>query len=147
MDSRFVAAGRYGSPAYSEATARALADAITPYVFQNYTSERANIARAASDAPALAQADYGDIAALANVGSQRDAQTQAQLQDQVNRWNFNQNRDAARLAQYVAMIQGNYGMTGATTQTVPIQGVNPLTTALGAIFSGANASANLLRAI
>ena len=143
VDSRFTTSGRYGSPAYSEATARALADAVAPYVFQNYTSERANMAKAAGNAPALAQADYGDIAALANVGSQRDARAQAQLQDQVNRWNFDQNKDAARLAQYLSMIQGNYGSTGTNTQIARTPGTDPLTLALGAIFGGADAASKL----
>lgn len=143
VDSRFAASSRYGSPAYSEATARALADAVAPYVFQNYTNERTNMARAASNAPALAQADYGDIAALANAGSQRDAQAQAQLQDQINRWNFNQNKDATRLARYLAMIQGNYGSTGTRSQVAQTPGTDPLTMALGAIFGGADAASKL----
>lgn len=147
VDSRFAASGRYGSPGYGQATARALADAIAPYVFQNYTNERANMARAAGDAPGLAEADYGDIAALAGAGAARDAEGQAQLQDQVNRWNFNQNRDAARLAQYLAMVQGNYGSTGTVTQIARAPGTDPLTLALGAIFGGANASAGLLSAL
>jgi hypothetical protein len=117
VDSRFVGSGRYGSPAYAETMARTLANAIAPYAFQNYTSERDAMQRAATQAPALAQADYADIGALADVGAQRNAQTQAELQDQVNRWNFNQNRDAARLAQYLAMIQGNYGSSGVNSQT------------------------------
>jgi hypothetical protein len=135
VDSRFVASGRYGSPGYAEATARALADAIAPYAFQNYTAERTNMERTASDAPALAQADYTDISALGDVGARRQAQAQALLQDEVNRWNFNQNRDAARLAQYLAMIQGNYGNTTNTSQTVDAQRSDSAAT-LASLFQG-----------
>jgi hypothetical protein len=116
VDARFVASGRYGSPAYAETTARTLANAIAPYAFQNYAGERGNMQRAAGEAGALSQADYADIAALSGVGARRESQSQAQLQDEVNRWNFNQNRDAARLAQYLAMIQGNFGGTTTGSQ-------------------------------
>lgn len=118
LDARFIGSGRYGSPVHAETTAKALADAVAPFAFQNYADERANMQRAAAAAPGLSQADYADIAALGDVGARREAQSQAELTDQVNRWSFDQNSDAARLAQYLQMIQGNFGGTTATTQTV-----------------------------
>ncbi len=118
LDARFIGSGRYGSPVQAETTAKALADAVAPYAFRNYADERANMQRAAAAAPGLSQADYADIAALGDVGARREAQGQGELADEVNRWNFEQNRDAARLAQYLQMIQGNFGGTTATTQTV-----------------------------
>jgi hypothetical protein len=125
VDSRFIGSGRYGSPAYAAATASALANAVAPYAFQNYSTERANMERAATAAPDLANQDYTNIAALADVGAQRQAQSQGQLTDQVNRWNFNQNADAARLAQYLQMIQGNYGGTTTSSQNVAQQPSGP----------------------
>ena len=118
VDSRFIGAGRYGSPVHAETSARALADAVAPFAFKSYADERANMQRATALAPGLSQAGYADIEALADVGGRREAQSQAELADMVNRWNFDQNRDAARLAQYLQMIQGNFGGTTSTTQTV-----------------------------
>ena len=118
IDARFIGSGRYGSPVHAETAARALAGAVAPFAFRNYADERGNMQRAATAAPGLSQAGYADIAALGDVGARREAQTQAELTDEVNRWNFDQNRDAARLAQYLQMIQGNFGGTTATTQTV-----------------------------
>ena len=118
IERKILAAHGLAGDAPAEASAKALADAVAPYAFKNYSDERANMQQAAALAPGLAQADYADIAALGDVGSQRQAQTQAELADQVNRWNFNQNRDAARLAQYLQMVQGNFGGTTTTSQTV-----------------------------
>ena len=128
VDSSFIGAGRYGSPAYNDTMAQAIANAIAPYAFNNYSNERNIMQQTQAQAPALANADYTDIGALADVGAQRQALAQAQLQDQVNRWNFNQNAPAARLAQYLGMIQGNYGVSGVNTSN---QSGNTTTTPTG----------------
>jgi hypothetical protein len=41
---------------------------------------------------------------------------QALINDQVARWNFEQQTPADKLRQYAALVQGNFGGTTATTQ-------------------------------
>ncbi len=67
--------------------------------------------------PGYAQADYADIAQLADVGRQREAMAQALINDQIARWNFEQQMPADKLAQYAQLIRGDFG--GTTTTTAP----------------------------
>ena len=83
----------------------------------NYQQERDRQLTAAGGAPAMAAADYTDPTQLLNIGGQQQQQNQAQLSDQVNRFNFDQNRPWNNLARYQSMIQGNYGQQGTTTST------------------------------
>ena len=72
--------------------------------------------QAAGMSPQLAQADYGDLSQLMNIGNIRQGQQQAMLGDDINRWNFEQNRDVNKLGQYMGLVQGGYGSTQQTTQ-------------------------------
>lgn len=83
---------------------------------ENYSDERTKQMVAAGMSPELAKQDHLDIAALGDVGAQKEAYNQAHLNDQIARWNFEQQLPANKLAQYMPMIQGNYGGTGTTTQ-------------------------------
>jgi hypothetical protein len=65
--------------------------------------------------PGYAQADYADMAQLADVGRQREAMAQALINDQIARWNFEQQMPADKLAQYAQLIRGDFGGTRSTT--------------------------------
>lgn len=122
IDSSFSLAGRYGSGAHLSAhdaaqrnLAAQLGDIAGNLAYQGYGAERANMLNALNAVPGYAQADYADIAQLDAAGRAREAMAQALLNDQVARWNFEQQMPADKLRQYAGLIQGNYGGTQTTT--------------------------------
>jgi hypothetical protein len=140
LDSQFASSGRYASGAHQEAAARALADATSQLAYQNYGDERNAMHQAAILAPQLAQLDYTDIGQLAAVGQTREQMQQALINDQIARFNYAQQLPANKLAQYMSMIQGNYG--GTTTATVPSGGSGG-GSAVGGALAGAGLAASL----
>lgn len=116
IDSQFASSGRYASGAHQEAAARALTDATASLAYQNYADERGNMQQAMSLAPQLAQQDYADISQLAAVGQTREQMAQALINDQIARFNYAQQLPYNKLAQYMGLIQGNYGGTEMMTQ-------------------------------
>ena len=87
---------------------------------------------------ARAAADYQDIAALSEVGTARENYAQQQINADVDRYNYDANRDALGLQNYANLIQGNYGMSGSSTSTGQTRN-NPL----GGILSGALAGGGM----
>ena len=78
--------------------------------------DRARMARqmeGAKLAPQFAELDYRDAQRLAQVGGAREADAQAQLQSDIDRFNFEQNIDDQRLANYLSLIGG--GTVGSNT--------------------------------
>lgn len=131
IDSQFAGAGRQGSGLHAESLGTGLARGAAPYLSNLYQQERGYQENAANRAPGLAREDYFDIGQLANVGAQREAKAQEGMQDSVSRWNFGQSEPTNRLAQYMNLIQGNYGGTSTGTQTAQNE-TNPLGNILGA---------------
>ena len=119
VTSQFAKAGRYGSGANQEALAAGLAPAAL----------RAQQA-AISQAP---QMQNLDLQQLAQVGSAREQQAQSELADAVNRFNFEQNIDAQKLNNYLALVGG--GTVGS--QSIQPVFRNPLASGLGGALSGA----------
>lgn len=125
IDAGATRAGRYGSGAWNnehsrqeDNLGRSLGDLSNSIYGGNYQAERGRQMTAAGMAPEYAQSDYMDAQMLGNVGAQREAQAGRDLQDQVNRWDFNQNEEASRLGNYAALVQGNYGRTEQTSQPI-----------------------------
>jgi hypothetical protein len=123
IDSRFSGAGRGRGSGIAQATAaQAATTALAPFAFNSYNQERGRMGAAMAMAPNLAQADYNDINALSAIGSQQQVQAQQEINADIMRHNFEQNREANKLAQYMQLI-GNpgYGGTaqGTTTGTQP----------------------------
>lgn len=143
VDPRFEQGRRYGSGLHAAATARELGSQAGQLAFANYGQERAAQERAMGQAPGLAQADYGDIGQLMGVGGERQAMAQAPISEAIQRFNFEQQQPAQKLAQYQAMIGGNYGGTRAGTQTTPVQGSNPFLQALGVGATGTSIAGGL----
>ena len=118
-----------------------LGDIGTRMAYQNYGAERGNQLGAIQQAPTLAQQDYLDINQLAQAGASREAQAGAELQDQINRFNFDQQAERDALTQYMTLVGGGqYG--GSSTSTAPIYS-NPAATNVGLLASGAGAAADI----
>jgi len=81
--------------------------------------------------PQFAELDYRDAQRLAQVGSARESDAMAQLQDNINRFNYQQNIGDQKLRNYMALISG--GTVGSNT-IQPVfrnRGVSALGGALG----------------
>lgn len=123
VQSQFAKAGRYGSGANQQALAAALAPAALQ-------AQQTAIAQAP-------QIQNQDLSQLAAVGSAREGQAQAELQDQVNRFNFEQNIEQQKLKDYMALVGG--GTVGSNT-IQPVQR-NTAASALGGALGGAQLGA------
>jgi hypothetical protein len=107
-------AGRYGSGAMNTMTqgasgqfAKTLADTAGALAYENYAAERGRQQAATMAAPAMAQADYGDIQNLLKAGQLREGYTGAQQQADINRFNFLQNQPQQNLANFTSTVYGN----------------------------------------
>jgi hypothetical protein len=88
----------------------------------------ANVRLAASQlAPGMAAQDYADIQRLLQVGQMGEQYQQQELQDQLNRFNFQQQAPFRALQQYLSFIGG----VPAGQQQVAPEYTNPAATALG----------------
>jgi len=142
LQSRFGSSGNLDSSAFANAFTSSLADQAGKLAFQNYSNERTNQMNAVNQAPTLANQDYTDIGQLAQVGQTREGYANQQLQDQINRFNFDQNKEGNKVAQYLAMVGGG-SFGGQNTQTIPTTS-NGLATGLGAASSVAGILGSLL---
>lgn len=98
--------------------------------------------QAAGMMPMIDQANLGRINAMLQSGQMQDQYTQSLLEDQINRWNFDQNRDLSKLQNYMALVGGGaYGSTEKMTS--PVTTPNRLLTSLGGAASGAMAGGAL----
>jgi len=148
VTSKAASAGRYGSGAYGQLTdraggtfANALTDVAGKLAYQNYSDERARQAAATAAAPSMAEADYGDIQRLLAIGQGREGYEQTALQDQINRYNYEQNLPQAKLQSF---LSGVYGAPsgGISTATQPIYS-NPAQQGLGNLLGIAGTAAKV----
>ena len=122
--STFARAGRTGgSPLHAEALGRGVSRGMAPYLFGEYGRERGIMEGAAARAPGLAREDYYDPAKLGQVGAARESKAEEGLAEEIARFNFGQQEPTNRLAQYMNLIQGNYGGT-STASTTAAQSAN-----------------------
>lgn len=144
VSSQFSQAGRYGSPAMARATAEGVSNAVLPMYGQAYNQERENMQRSLALSPQVNQLQYQDPAQLANVGQMYENQTQKGINEDINRFNFYQNRDQDALARYNQMIQGGMNFSsGSSTSTQPLYGQSPLAGAVGGGLAGAGLASAL----
>lgn len=147
IDSAFTKANRYGSNAFKTNVDDAqinLADSLgrvaSNIAYSDYGRERGLQNQAINMADPLSQADYNDIAQLGRVGQVFDAQGQAELSADIDRFNFEQNKPANKLAQYSGLVSGGYGSTG--TQTTPFFN-NTGASVLGGALGGLGAASKM----
>ena len=118
-------AGRYGSGVSADIQNRAantlantLANKYGEFAAQNYANERQLQQQSALNAPALAQADYGDIQQLMNVGKTAEDYQKTALQADIDRFNFEQNKPYQKLSAYLGAAYGApTGSVSTTTQS------------------------------
>ena len=118
-------AGRYGSGASADIQNRAantlattLANKYGDLAYANYAGERGMQNQAAMNAPALAQADYGDIQQLLNVGKTQEDYSKTALQADIDKFNFEQNKPYQKLSAYLGAAYGApTGTVSTTTQS------------------------------
>ena len=118
-------AGRYGSNVGADIQNRAantlastLANKYGELAYSNYAGERAMQNQAVANAPALAQADYGDIQQLMNVGKAQEDYSKTALQADIDRFNFEQNKPYQKLSAYLGAAYGApTGTVSTTTQS------------------------------
>lgn len=80
----------------------------------SYENERNRQMQAAQLAPETAKLNYFDASQQMNLGGMFDQMSQAQLDDQFNRYMYEQNQPYDNLGRYMGYLGGNYGNT--TTQ-------------------------------
>ena len=121
-------AGRYGS-GYQQA---ALGQALAPMAYEAQQ-------RAIAQAPQAREFGMADLMSLAQVGGAREAQSQAELAADIERFEFEQNRDAQKLRDYMAIVAGG---TVGSEQITP-QFRNPTADFLGMTTQGAGLLSDL----
>ena len=137
IDSRFSASGRYGSGLQQKELRDArdtlsdqLGDIASGMSYQNYGAERDRMLDASQMAPGIREAEYGDAAKLMEVGGAYEGQEGAKLQEDMDRFYFDQDADKQALADYMSLVAGG-SFGGETTRTQPIYS-NQLGQGLGA---------------
>lgn len=137
VDAAFASTGRLGSGAHANAFADAATRAATSLGYQNYATERQNQMAAAQALPGV----IGGVGQAGIMGGQvQDQNQQSALNANVERWNYEQNLPTNKLANYMQMIQGNYG--GTNTSTLPVYS-NPGMQYAGAAIGGLGALGSL----
>jgi hypothetical protein len=138
-------AGRYGS-GYGQA---AIAQALAPMAYQ---AQQAAI----QQAPMAREFGMADLQTLAQVGAAREALSQAELEADIQRFQFEQDRPAQKLADYMTFVTGGSGALGGQqiqpvyrdkatgflsgalggARTAQMAGVNPMYGAIGGALLG-----------
>jgi len=134
IQSAFSRAGRYGSGAQAraigqaqEATARAIGDVSTGIAYQDYARERglqqqaqAQQAALAAAAPAIYSQQFLPSQQLAQIGAQREAIAMQPLQEEMARFQFEQQLPQQQLASYLSSVYGTpLGSYGTQVTQMP----------------------------
>ncbi len=121
------------NPGIARATSLGATDALNNLAGQLFEAERDNQIKAAALAPQLSALDFQNIAAVSDAGATRQNAAQQQLNDQIARWNYQQQLPYQQLNNYANLVQGGYG--GTTTLTQPYF-TNPLANGLSGALAG-----------
>jgi len=143
----FAQAGRGGSnmqSAFRQDAAdqnylRAVGDVGAQLAYPSFEAERGRMFGALPQAGGMQALDYNAPAALGAVGAAREGISAQALQDQMSRFNFEQQEPINRLASYMGMIGGGYGSQGTAQATQPQTYTNPALGLLGGGLMGASA--------
>lgn len=116
---------------------RTLADMSSGMTMNAYQQAQQNAMQTMGMMPQLLNMQTMPAQLVGQVGAANDNYAQMLLNDQVNRHNFNQNRETAALQNYAQMISGNYGGTQSGVTTTPGPTKSPLMSGMGGALSGA----------
>ena len=133
--------GGFGSGSHRAAAGDALSNLATQLYGGNYANERAAQNQMIGNAGALEEMRYGPAQQMMGVGATREAQAGTQLQDQMSRFNFEQNAPQNALQNYMALIGG--GQYGGQQQTTAPEYSNPFANTLAMGFGGVGALGTL----
>jgi hypothetical protein len=124
INSSASSAGRYGSNAMGNLQNRAmdsysnsLTNTAGQLAYQNYDNERSRQQAMIGAAPALANQDYYDIGKLYEAGQATEGYSEKALQDDINRYNYDQNLPQMKLDRF---LQNVYGAPGGQITTQPL---------------------------
>lgn len=125
ISAQFGMSGRSGSGLFSNAIGSAtdslgqnLAGLASNIYGNNYAQERQNQNAAVANTPAMAQAGFAPMSSALTAGQVQDAQSQAQLNDQVQRYQYNQALPYENLNRYMSSVGGGYGSSSSSTSPV-----------------------------
>lgn len=115
-----------------------IGDVASTMASQGYQSGLDASTKAIAVAPQVQSMLATPAQTLDAVGQQKQSYEQQAINDIIDKWNWEQNLPAAKLAQYQNTVQGNYGGTssGMSTGTTPTASRNPIMGALGGAMSG-----------
>lgn len=143
ITSAFEGSGRTGSGLHQQSVDRAvtglnrtISDADAKAGADYYSTERNRMLGAAGMAPHLAAADYQDISAVGQAGQAQDAYSQAGINENIARYNYDNNSQWDYISRYLGMLNGGYPggeSSGTGTSIQPGQSSSPW----GSIFGGA----------
>lgn len=121
VSARFGMSGRSGSQGMQnavgsayDALGRNLSGMAANLYGNNYANERQMQQQAGQFMPNLAQANFGALSNVLDAGQIRDQQAQKQLSDQVQRFQFEQQRPYQNLSTYLGNVGGGYGSSSQT---------------------------------
>lgn len=83
-------------------------------------------------APGLRDAEFGDASKLREAGGAYEDQASKALEDDINRFNYNQGADMSSLQDFMSLISGNYGSTSTSRSK---SGGSGMATGAGALLS------------
>lgn len=115
-------------------------DVAASMASQGYETGLDASTRALAISPQISAQQFTPAQGLDAVGQQQRQYAQELLDDEIARWNFDQNLPSQKLANYQQVVQGGYG--GQSTTTSPAARVSPLMSAAGGALSGAAVGAS-----
>lgn len=116
IEGQFNQGGVMNSPGAAYAASQGATNAIAPYAFQNYQQGLQNMLQGAALAPGLNAEQQSNLQLATGAGAQQQAQNQAQLNDQIQRFNFQQMLPYQKLGLYQGETTGNFGGTSILQQ-------------------------------
>lgn len=134
----FNKSGRFGSGANVATAGQAISDATLPYLFQQYNQDNANKFQAAQMAPSMAEYDFNNLNRIASVGDVRQSMAQQAIDEDINRYNYNQNAQSNWLDQYLARVNSSKAndLTTTTQKTKSSPNVLGAALSLGTMAMG-----------
>lgn len=146
-------AGQYGSTrqAIAEAlaldrTSRTIGDISARMHSDAYGQGLAAQGRALGLAPEVIKAGATPAAMISGVGGERQSMAQTLIEAELARWNFDQNKESAKLREYGDLIRGQTG-GGERSITGPRAQPNPWTSTLGGAATGYASSGSWIGAL